>query len=457
MYDIIISGSFPQEKSCKTNICMEAIANMFKSFREPKEKRDDLFVGEYTNKNSYICLFYRDNIYKIYVTDSEGKFFTLEALSKVVKSILEKTDEKELLVGMLTTLDRDEAYEVYSLIENLSYRNKENFDIIKNSLFAICIDEYDQNMDIAKFTKQVLVSNDAHNRYFDKGISIIVGTDYNIGINYEHSGYDGSNVDNIISFLYNDMIKDNILEGFNDYSKLSPDFIRLEWDTNNEINISLENSERRHKYKVSNLCNESWIFEGFGKDEIKKLNISPDSFFQLSLQLAQYRIFNKIYSTYEALSTRGFYQCRTECIRPVTTESVEDIKAIINNEEKEKICEKLRLSSDVHRKFIGEGQLGQGIERHLLGLQEMLNIPNQEPIILEKNEDIFNDESYKILKRDVFSTSSLPGEKVDTFSFCPVIEDGVGIGYGIKSDSINISIFYWKCIEEKLSNIKSFL
>jgi len=72
------------------------------------------------------------------------------------------------------------------------------------------------------------------------------------------------------------------------------------------------------------------------KDEIKNyVRIHPDMFFQLSLQLAYYKIHDfKPAPTYETASTRRFYRGRTETLRACTTEVVQWCRSMTTDRQK---------------------------------------------------------------------------------------------------------------------------
>jgi carnitine O-octanoyltransferase len=68
------------------------------------------------------------------------------------------------------------------------------------------------------------------------------------------------------------------------------------------------------------------------KDDIKQyVRIHPDTFFQLCLQLAYFKIHNhKPAATYETGSTRCFYRGRTETVRTCSPEVVTWCHAMTN-------------------------------------------------------------------------------------------------------------------------------
>ena len=73
-------------------------------------------------------------------------------------------------------------------------------------------------------------------------------------------------------------------------------------------------------------------FKGFGKAFIKKQRVSPDSFVQMALQYAFYRLHKTPGGHYESGGIRAFKHGRTDVIRSCSTESVAFAKTMLDNE-----------------------------------------------------------------------------------------------------------------------------
>ena len=63
-------------------------------------------------------------------------------------------------------------------------------------------------------------------------------------------------------------------------------------------------------------------FTEFGKEFIKKQNMSPDAFIQIALQCAYYRIYSRLASTYESASLRRFREGRVDNIRAASSHAL---------------------------------------------------------------------------------------------------------------------------------------
>lgn len=69
-------------------------------------------------------------------------------------------------------------------------------------------------------------------------------------------------------------------------------------------------------------------YDGYGKDAIKKFKLSPDSYTQLVMGLAYYKMKGEVAPTYESAQTRKYKLGRTEVIRSATTEALDWYKAM---------------------------------------------------------------------------------------------------------------------------------
>lgn len=69
-------------------------------------------------------------------------------------------------------------------------------------------------------------------------------------------------------------------------------------------------------------------YDGYGKDAIKKFKLSPDSYTQLVMALAFYKMKGELAPTYESAQTRKYKLGRTEVIRSATPEALLWVKAM---------------------------------------------------------------------------------------------------------------------------------
>ena len=436
IYLQIVDSTLPQDKGRNGLLCMEQYQNVFGACRIPRLKRDELFVGEKSKKNAHIVILFKENIYTMQVTDKTGMPCNIYQLTLGLEELLQCTDNPAPNIGAMTTAQREEAAILRQHLCDFDNGNINNFKMIETALFALCIDqpEKERNMD------DVVLDNlygYGKNRWFDKCSQVIVGTDYHIGFNNEHTGFDGATWMGVLKQVYPAICGDYI-----NMSKAPPPAIhKLDWRLDEKaiatvLQMQEKNNQRRHDFYL-----RMYLFDDFGSSSIKSLKISPDAFFHLSLQLAWYRLYGRVDSTYEAVEMRNFYQGRTECTRPSTAEALKFAAAFEDSRtSREELSALARSAAKRHVELIGQCQQAQGPERHLTGLQVMLKGE-----CLAEKEDIFSSKGYKKLKHDILSTSGLSADYVASFGFGAVVPNGFGIGYGICAENINFTI---TCFEQ---------
>lgn len=85
-------------------------------------------------------------------------------------------------------------------------------------------------------------------------------------------------------------------------------------------------------------------------------------------------------------------------------------------------------------------QSGQGIDRHLFGLRKCIADEEETP-------SLFEDEGYTKSATWRLSTSNCTNPSLLMFSFGPVVEDGLGIGYYVAADDMNFSVSSYEAAE----------
>uniref|UniRef100_A0A183ESB1 Carn_acyltransf domain-containing protein n=1 Tax=Gongylonema pulchrum TaxID=637853 RepID=A0A183ESB1_9BILA len=99
-----------------------------------------------------------------------------------------------------------------------------------------------------------------------------------------------------------------------------------------------------------------YTFDHFGKEFIKRHGISPDSFIQIGLQIAYYRIYGKHACTYETATLRKFSGGRTETIRLPNFHSAMFTVDVTDPESAEEIpasmmASMFRVAASQHKKY----------------------------------------------------------------------------------------------------------
>lgn len=176
-------------------------------------------------------------------------------------------------------------------------------------------------------------------------------------------------------------------------------------------------------------------FQGYGSNYIKKAGYSPDAYVQMAIQLAIYRLFEKQAGTYEATQMRPYLHGRTETTRGVSPESEAFVKCMGLKPKRDEIdpeARKVKINLlgeavKAHVKYIVAAGKGKGVDRHFLGMS-MLVGDNEEAPDLYSHPLFIRSKTWRV------STSHLTHPKFENWGFGEVVPDGVGVGYGVKSD-----------------------
>lgn len=201
-------------------------------------------------------------------------------------------------------------------------------------------------------------------------------------------------------------------------------FATLEPSLKNEIETCIQAAQEEVIGLIQQYELDVLTFRQYGSHEIKKTDCAPDAFVQMAIQLAGYRLFGEQVATYEATQMRAFLHGRTETTRGVSLASASFVKGLCS--EKTTEVQKLELMVEacrVHTETTRKASSGNGIDRHFYGLLNLVRDGEPTP-------SLFDNELFRQSKRWRLSTSTVPGVQC---GFCCVDDDGLGIGYDIKS------------------------
>jgi len=442
VYEKISLCTFPQGYVKDRPLCMDQYQYLFKAHRLPKPDKDQYITYPMAAPH-HIVVLYRDAFYRLNTSDDHGEIFSSSALASGIQRILEAQKKAGKItktegdrIGALTTATRKEAALTRQELE-VNEVNRKNLEAIDQAIFVLCIDPTPATID--DWHRSLLLS-EGNNRYFDKSFQLILSESLDIGFNAEHTGADATPWFHFMEQLHQTLQKSREAEP--DHSKPvgEPIVEKLEWKFSHALKQRLQKQREDHLARAAELELTHLFFQHFGKEQIKQLKMSPDAFFHIALQTAQYSTFGKLKSTYESVSVRHFKAGRTECARPVNREVALLAKAMQKDDQSsEWMKSQLRKAQDAHLNRIMKCQQGYGIERHLFGLQKMYE-QHGERLGISKEPGLFSTPGYRQLKHDFLSSSGVGSESISLFSFGPVTEDGFGIGYVIRQESIHVSL-----------------
>ncbi|WVQ83878.1 hypothetical protein IAT38_006022 [Cryptococcus sp. DSM 104549] len=412
-------------------------------------------------------------------------------------------------LGILTTESRKIWSGLRADLINSNRLNASCLDVVESALFVVCLDDAGPE-DMAELCANFLCGGyklesgvqvgTCTNRWYDK-LQIIVCSNGEAGVNFEHTGVDGHTVLRYAADVYTELvllfaktINPSTPSLFQ--AKLSPfakstkgppptpeDEIdttpkKLEWKLTPDLAAGIRFAESRISDLICQNDSQALEFKGYGGTFIKRHGFSPDAFVQMAFQAAYYGLYGRVESTYEPAMTKAFLHGRTEAIRTVQPESVKFVKTFCSETAttQEKI-NALRKACKRHGQLTKECSQGQGQDRHMYALyalaQKEVNAyeaanpvispkaafrrfsvassingngvgsPPKIPMSPPQDEKpaipaIFTDPGYNLLGTSVLSTSNCGNPALRLFGFGPVTPEGYGIGYIIKDEGISV-------------------
>ncbi len=438
----------------ETPLCMNQYNSIFSSIRIPRIGTDEFKVSP---SRQHIIVLRNQHIYKVNIIDGKGNIRSPSAIEFDLECIL-STSDKGQNIGLLTTMPRDVwANRRAELLDNSS-SNKEAMIVIEEAVFALCLDENKPEV-ITEISKQLLHGTGS-NRYFDKSVQFIVFANGKTGINFEHTGVDGSVMLRLIAHIYDTI--DAVVFDERDReeiknSAISSEVEDIRFELNDALCRTVQDAGNRFIQHTANTQTRVLNFSFFGKNQIKQFGVSPDAFVQLALQLAEYKLYGKCYSAYEAVMTRTFLDGRIDVLYTVTPESMAFIRNVDSS--KSSVKEKQHLLRQALQKHIArahECRVGNGVYTHLLALKYRYKIAGRS-IGLNTLPTLFTDTGYQALTHSVVCTSTTSEYGVDLAGYGPIVDDGYGIRYFTKNDGICFNMTSRTQMQENLDKMVIYI
>ena len=222
----------------------------------------------------------------------------------------------------------------------------------------------------------------------------------------------------------------------------------LEFKLDDEVKEAVKTAEKKYQEMTSRVKIQNFEIEKYGRNFVKKFNLSPDSIMQSAIQVAYFKTFGKFVATYESASTSAFKLGRTETIRPATLATKRLSEYLAKKNDSINAKETLGILKDctkIHNKLVKEGAMGQGFDRHLFAMK--YHAESRKKITAP---DFYKSEAYKFINHNVLSTSTLAYPNILIGGFAPVVPDGFGIGYRILDKKLGASVSSYNSADLKL-------
>lgn len=406
-----------------------------------------------------------------HVAVDEGDIHEILQAIKKHAMITDPTEACKEALGVFTGLPRSEWAKAREDIASSSEANRMALNVIDSALFVLVLDNYEPKTvheaaaNMLHGTNQLAAHETAQigtsvNRWYDK-LQIIVCKDGSCGINFEHSTIDGHTALRFVS----DVFAETVIS----FAESIVDVIhgrgRIQHVVNAEVERAVEvakdvgrtvldvypkklvfdfsdSIKEQIYFAETALCDEidasdTYVleFKDYGKQFLVSNKLSPDSFTQMSILLAYYKLYGKVVCMYEPVLTKAFYHGRTEAMRSVTPQAKELCRIWCDKSSTPAAkLHALRVATTEHSRLVKESAKGFGVDRHLFSLKCIAQ-RNGIPI-----PAFFESDAWKTLNHTVLSTSNCGNPALRLFGFGPVVPNGFGVGYIIKDHGLSYSV-----------------
>lgn len=442
--EVIDSGKIATEMLGKDPLDMSQYNKVFGTCRIPNPKKDKLV---YNPSSKHIVVMHNNCVYKLELWTYSSETVSEEDIYTALKKVVSMSEKPGVPVGILTSDTRDNWAEAYSLLIK-DGSNVQSLKAIESSLFVLCLDKAftgdsynDQSATAMETIHGCGSESNGGNRWFDKTVQFIVNRDGRVGLTYEHSPAEGQPIAVMMDFIV-EYINSHKGPGGNAKQKAcSPK--SLPFVISNDVQAAIKKASLNLDKLVDNLEVSAFTFDKYGKEFVKSQKLSPDSFIQMAIQYAFYRIHKVPGAHYESASTRKYIHGRTETIRSCSVESIDFARTMLNPAASnlQKVVS-LKAAISAHKDYTIQALNGMGVDRHLLGLK-LIAAANGFKI-----PELYSDPSFKLSTHMRISTSQV-ASKCDGFMvYGPLVEDGYACCYNPRPNDINFGTSAFRSCSE---------
>lgn len=290
-------------------------------------------------------------------------------------------------------------------------------------------------------------------------MTLIIHENARCGLNGQHVWADALVVIRLFDYCIK-YVNENFKSKFADRTKLKPTLAlkpkRLNWVLDNAALTAIE----RASAAIGKLIHASDLhtlqFHHYGSSFLKRYKLTPDFYMQMAIQLAHYKMHKHVPAIYETAHSRLFYHGRTETIRSLSNKSLAFVKTMESDASVTEKWDALKLAISTHKEQLKRCLTGEGVDRHLMGLQIVAEMSGVTP-----KPSLFTDKAFDVSKKFLISTSNVsggPGASPIWGGFSAMYNEGYGVCYALHDDRINVSVSaYHVCPDTDAAKLKRHL
>lgn len=451
-WQLLRKEKLPVDKVGNTPLDMNQFRMLFSTCKIPGISRDSIMNYFRTESEGYspthIVVLCRGRVF-VFDAIHEGCLITPPEILRQLTYIHRKCHSEPDGPGVaaLTSEERTRWAKARDYLINLDPENLTRLEKIQSSLLVYSLEDDSPHVTPEDYSQVIamVLTGDPTVRWGDKSYNLISFSNGVLGCNCDHAPYDAM-VMVSISYYVDEKILEN--EGIWKGSEKARDMPlpeELVFTVDEKVLSDINQAKAQYLKQASDLQVVAYSFTHFGKKLTKKKMLHPDTFIQLALQLAYYRLHGRPGCCYETAMTRFFYHGRTETVRSCTVEAVRWCQSMQDPAASALERKQMMLQAFAkHNKMMKDCSTGKGFDRHLLGLsliarEEGLPVP-----------ELFTDPLFSRSGGGgnfVLSTSLIGYLRVQGV-VVPMVHSGYGVFYHIRDDRFVVACSAWKSCAE---------
>lgn len=397
----------------------------------------------------HIVVFHRGRMFRLDVLGTDGRPHAPAEITAALAGITEGAAEAApgSSVGHLTTMARAEWAAARDALLAADPVNAQHLDVIERALFCLALDEHEPTGPLDA-SDQLLHGNSA-NRWFDKGVSLIVFADGSAGYNGEHCKLDGTTVVAFIdSILGTPAAEQSAASGA--AAQGVPEPVEIEFVLDDALRAQVTAAGRAFADYAAATATTTVSIENFDSERAKALGCSPDAFAQLSFQLAHRRAKGLTGATYESIATRSFRHGRTEAMRVVTPQVVAFADAMDDPAASPgQRRAAFHTAADAHVARAKQCQAGEAPEQHLWEL-ELIGRRRGAELGVTEPLPLYSSPGWLVMRNDYLSTSAVPSPRVRFWGFGSTSTQCIGVAYAMLPGKFDIYLSTPAAVREQM-------
>lgn len=451
-WQLLRKEKIPIHKVGSTPLDMNQFRMLFSTCKIPGITRDYIENNFKTESEghcpTHIVVLCRGRIFLFDVL-YEGCLITPPEILRQLKYIYQKCQSEPNGSGIpaLTSEERTRWAKAREYLISLDPENLAKLEKIQSSLLVFSLEDGSPRVtpeDYSQATAMTLIG-DPTVRWGDKSYNMISFFNGVFGCSCDHAPYDAMVMVNISHYVDEKILENEGKWKGSEKVRDMPLPEELIFTVDQKILNDISHAKAQYLKQASDLQIVARAFVSFGKKVTKKNKLHPDTFVQLALQLAYFRLHGRPGCCYETAMTRYFYHGRTETVRSCTMEAVRWCESM--HDPSANLIERQQMMLRAfakHNKMMKDCSTGKGFDRHLLGL---LLIAKEEGIPVP---ELYTDQLFSksggggnfVLSTSLIGYSRVQGVVV------PMVHNGYGFFYHIRDDRFLVACSAWKSCPE---------